>query len=487
MLAGEKRLALSAGVVTGAVLIGIYATTLHGAPLPASATAVPEAFAGLALAYAIIVAAGTWGAVRPQRRREADTTGTWQFAAEMFGDLVVEMNAAGSVVGVTTSRATSLGMTARDLTGRGLFEHIHVADRPAFLKAIADAANSDVMTVATVRLRSSSSLAAVPAPPTYTWVAVHARLMAPGQVVAVLRDVDAAHDATIAAVPSAAEQRVTSDHFLADMSHELRTPLNANHRLLGNAREPYAPSCRRRQAARIRAHHPPVRSASAVGRQRDPRHVEDPLGNAGHPPEPFDIVPLTDLCCDMVALKAEEGRVRLVRDYAARPQQIVGDKRACKQILINLLSNAVKFTPVDGQVTIVVGIEGSTLVMNVSDTGIGIGADDLGRLGDPFFQARSATSRPFEGTGLGLSVVRGLVGLQGGTISIESDLGQGTRIKVRLPVEAKAARAKIASAAIETMVGRKAAAPKTIEPNASQSNTRQPVRSHDEQRMKSIA
>ena len=75
-------------------------------------------------------------------------------------------------------------------------------------------------------------------------------------------------------------------------------------------------------------------------------------------------------------------------------EEIVGDKRACKQILLNLLSNAVKFTPERGVVTIKARPEGNTLVIGVNDTGIGIAATDLACLGDPFFQARFVAQPP---------------------------------------------------------------------------------------------
>ena len=79
------------------------------------------------------------------------------------------------------------------------------------------------------------------------------------------------------------------------------------------------------------------------------------------------------------------------------------------------------------------------MLIAVSDTGVGIAARDLPRLGDPFFQARANYDRPNDGTGLGLSVVRGLVGLHGGSIAIESAPGQGTRVSVRLPSDCRRA------------------------------------------------
>jgi cell cycle sensor histidine kinase DivJ len=106
-----------------------------------------------------------------------------------------------------------------------------------------------------------------------------------------------------------------------------------------------------------------------------------------------------------------------------------------KQILLNLLSNAVKFTDRGGRVTVSARAEGAHIVLTVEDTGVGIDAVDLARLGDPFFQARGSYARPYDGTGLGLSIVKGLVALHAGTLDIRSRIGEGTCMTVRLPVD----------------------------------------------------
>jgi cell cycle sensor histidine kinase DivJ len=156
-----------------------------------------------------------------------------------------------------------------------------------------------------------------------------------------------------------------------------------------------------------------------------------------------------------VKLRAQQGEVELVRAYPEKLEELVADKRACKQILINLLSNAIKFTPAAGRVTISARIEGNSILIRVADTGIGLDARDLTRIGDPFFQAHPALDRPYEGTGLGLSVVRGLVGLHGGTISVESEPNKGTCVSVRLPLDCRRVTHKTAdSAKIETIARR---------------------------------
>src|ERR1700722_5118102 len=141
----------------------------------------------------------------------------------------------------------------------------------------------------------------------------------------------------------------------------------------------------------------------------------------------------------MLRLRAGKGKVDLVRAETDFLVELVADKRACRQILLNLLANAVKFTPPEGRVAIGAYVVESVIHIHVSDTGIGIAAQDLPHLGEPFFQVRSNYDRSYEGAGLGLSLVRGLVGLHGGTLRLESSPGAGTRVTVSLPLDCRSA------------------------------------------------
>jgi len=119
---------------------------------------------------------------------------------------------------------------------------------------------------------------------------------------------------------------------------------------------------------------------------------------------------------------------------------MTGDPRAFKQILLNLVSNAVKFTERGGTVTVSAGVEGARLVVRIADTGVGIAADDLKRIGDPFFQAGTTYQRRHEGTGLGLSIVKSLVAMHGGDMSVQSKVDEGTTVTVALPLTSHAAQ-----------------------------------------------
>ena len=151
-------------------------------------------------------------------------------------------------------------------------------------------------------------------------------------------------------------------------------------------------------------------------------------------PEPFAPRAALVSCCNLLALKAREGGIDLVSRAPDDLPEITGDPRAFKQIVLNLLSNAIKFTERGGTVTASAVAEGSRLVLCVADTGVGIAADDLKRIGDPFFQAGKTYQRRHEGTGLGLSIVKSLVGMHGGELTVQSKLDEGTTVTVTLPL-----------------------------------------------------
>ena len=135
--------------------------------------------------------------------------------------------------------------------------------------------------------------------------------------------------------------------------------------------------------------------------------------------------------------RAENGGVRLVNGIArgAMPP-LLADERAVKQVLLNLLSNAVKFTPAGGRVSIGAELRGDgSLAICVNDTGIGIAREDIPRALAPFSQVDSALTRRYEGTGLGLPLVKSLIELHGGNLELESEVGKGTLVTVVFPVD----------------------------------------------------
>ncbi|MEO8686224.1 MAG: ATP-binding protein, partial [Devosia sp.] len=148
--------------------------------------------------------------------------------------------------------------------------------------------------------------------------------------------------------------------------------------------------------------------------------------------EHFHAGETVDACARLLKQKAENAGL-LLHTAVEPTAPIEADKRAVKQILLNLVSNAIKFTPRGGVVTLGVAETAHGVAISVSDTGIGIPAADLPRLGKPFEQATQDATLAKSGTGLGLALVRSLAELHGGEMTIASELNKGTTVTVYLP------------------------------------------------------
>jgi len=141
--------------------------------------------------------------------------------------------------------------------------------------------------------------------------------------------------------------------------------------------------------------------------------------------------------------QADRAGISLKGELAPGSLEAEADRRAIKQIAFNLISNALKFTPRGGSVTVSARPDGEVLEISVTDTGVGISADDLARLGRPYEQAGGAEQKQ-AGAGLGLSLVRAFARLHGGEMTLESTLGEGTTVTVRMPVLIPQAEPRVA-------------------------------------------
>ena len=224
------------------------------------------------------------------------------------------------------------------------------------------------------------------------------------------------------------------DEFLASMSHELRTPLNS---VLG-----------RSQALQEEIYGPitPKQLDALRGIEESGRHllalINDILDLSKIEANRLDLeiapvaVPLLGrMCVRMVAQTALQKQIGLTTTTDSLVDTIEADERRLKQILVNLLANAVKFTPAGGQVGLEIhgDVERQTVTFTVWDTGIGIAEEDFPRLFKPFIQLDGRLSRQYEGTGLGLALVRRLAEAHGGGVVLQSTPGQGSRFSVTLP------------------------------------------------------
>jgi cell cycle sensor histidine kinase DivJ len=424
------------------------------------------------LLYVTILSLGDIRNEHARKRADQRNARDLRLLTGAIGDIVIHLDRSGGVLSILGDTHKSYGLNKRDLAGRGFFQRVHVGDRPAFLKLVSDTIAENAPAQAVIRLRISADISDPTqfVEPLFNFFDARTspaetedEFKSAAAVVCILRDVTMAKRAEeeIAAARRESERATAAkSRFLASMSHELRTPLNAIigfSEMLGNDKLTPADPAKRREYANI-IHDSGQHLLEVVNSILDMSKIES--GTMELFPEPFSLPVLVDQCCDMMRLKADEAGVTVSRHYPEGLEEIIADRRACKQIFINLLSNAVKFTPTSGRVKVTLKPDGNFLVIRVMDSGIGISSDDLSRLGDPFFQASSSLARSHEGTGLGLSVVRGLVGLHGGSIIVESSPNVGTCVIIRLPLDCRNRRDKASgSAKIETIFRHGAIAP----------------------------
>jgi two-component system, cell cycle sensor histidine kinase PleC len=224
---------------------------------------------------------------------------------------------------------------------------------------------------------------------------------------------------------------VAKSQFLANMSHELRTPLNA---ILGFS-EIISSRMFEHDAARNVEYASLIHSSGKhllvlINDILDLAKIE--AGRWQLAETEFDLYRLAEDALQQVMWRAKGGTM-LENAIDPELQRLCADERAIKQILLNLLSNAVKFTPENGRIRVFANCTDAGMVFGVSDTGVGIAAEDQAKVFDSFGQGKHDVTITDKGTGLGLAIVKGLVEAHGGRIRLESQVGRGTRVTVHLP------------------------------------------------------
>jgi len=373
----------------------------------------------------------------------------YRLLARNMSDVISRHRRNGAVQFISPAVETMLGTQVTRLLGHGLFDRVHVADRPAYLTALSDAGRAGEARSVEFRVRRDAPRGGEHgrnSPVDFIWVEMRCRPLEQAsetmatpeaEVVAVMRDVTdrKIQEQALDLARTAAEQADASKtRFLATMSHELRTPLNA---IIGFSEMIVQEDALMLDAVRRKEYAQLINDSgqhllSVVNGILDMSKMES--GNFEISPEPFAPGAALINCCNLLALKARESGIELATRAAEDLPVMTGDPRAFKQIVLNLVSNAIKFTERGGKVTVSAGVEGSRLMLRVTDTGVGIAADDLKRVGDPFFQAGKTYQRRHEGTGLGLSIVKSLIGLHAGEITVQSKIDEGTTVTVALPL-----------------------------------------------------
>jgi cell cycle sensor histidine kinase DivJ len=426
-MAKPRRLALGAALALGGLGVSIFATLTLFLPHPP-----PFAQAWVLGAIALLTSCLAFGAalVALQARVEdgelhtARATATLREALTEQPDLLVALYHSGRVAGAWGHALGAPG--GAGLIGRSLALMAAEADRAAIDAAVAQAVATGV---AHVRFTADGAA--------HAGMELALRRASPTKLVGAVRDIrpQLVREAALEQAKVEAEaQNAGKSRFLANMSHELRTPLNAimgfadimKQNLFGPLPDRYAeyPELIHESGGHLLELINDVLDMSKIEAERFELSLEE-----------FDARDAVNATLRLMRGQADRAGVHLRGVVPREPLEVTADRRAMKQIALNLISNALKFTPKDGAVTVTVQSAGRDLELIVSDTGAGIGPEDLTRLGRPFEQAGDSAQRA-RGTGLGLSLVRAMAELHGGEMKIESVLGEGTTVIVRMPVMA---------------------------------------------------
>jgi PAS domain S-box-containing protein len=361
---------------------------------------------------------------------------------EVALDCIFTIDAAGRVVEFNPAAEKTFGYQKRDVVGRELAELIvppthRDAHRRALARYIAIGEGTLIgqrMEITAMRSDGTEfpvelALSAVHSdePPTMTGVArdisERRRLEETRVQIQVIEDQN----------NRMLEANRLKSEFLANMSHELRTPLNA---IIG-----FADLMHRGKVGPVSAEHEEYLGDILTSSKHLLRLINDVLdlakvesGKMEFRPEPVDLAKLVNEVRDMLRGLATSQGLRVETEVDRDVTAAVVDPVRVKQILYNYLSNAIKFTPAGGQVRVGITPEGPDMFrIDVEDTGVGIPAEQLGKLFVEFQQLDAGTAKRHQGTGLGLALIKRLAEAQGGRVEVRSTPGQGSTFSAILP------------------------------------------------------
>lgn len=443
-LSASRRLLIAATGLAIANLAGLHIGTEAGIlpppiMLPIDISLIAFASHVAAALYAGAIVASIQRLHRSAARQLERSRAAYRLIAENTSDLVTRHDRHGEITFASLAAEPLLGIAPEALVRRGLAAALRPADAARCRDAIAQCLA--IGSVASVELEIATDNAAdMP-----RWVELRCQplpssLGTPGAI-AVTRDITARklHDLAMQKARDAAESASRAKSaFIATISHELRTPLNAiigfsemlNRDLTAKARDP-------RQAEYCRIiHDSGEHLMSLVKDLLDMSKLE--AGKLAICAEPFHVEDVIRSSVDTLRPALAAKSIAIDVSIADGLDEMVADRRACKQMLINLLSNACKFTREGGRIEIGAAAAHGNVVLAVRDNGVGIAAAHVARLGEPFYQVDSSYTREIEGAGLGLAIVRGLVDLHHGRIEIESEVGKGSCFTLILPLDADA-------------------------------------------------
>ncbi|MGH6763071.1 MAG: PAS domain-containing sensor histidine kinase [Phyllobacterium sp.] len=421
--------------------LGLSSLLTGAAPVLTIGSAILTIIYLAALAVRGLMLAGTRRIERIQIDEAADI-------ANAIDGVILHMSHEGVITDASAKIATHFGVARQMLIGTAFIDRVHVADRIHFLGQLADVRGGIARNGLELRIRcvnageealsDNSDRSARYHAVEYRTFRLDATPRASGLgMIVIARDVSeetAAREALEQALHAAEANHVSKGRFLAAVSHELRTPLNSvigfSDSLLQGVFGGFSDTRQHEYVELI--HKSGAHLLSVVNTILDASKIE--TGSYPLHVESFDFADAVKLVHAMLDQQAQQKGISLCNRVKVNAGEVKADRRAIQQILINLVGNAVKFTGNGGMVAIDAAVDMQDMVFTVSDTGIGIDEENVAWLGKPFMRIQNDYTRDCEGTGLGLAMVKGLVELHQGTVTIVSRVGEGTAVTVRIPL-----------------------------------------------------
>ena len=425
VLGGGRPLAAGASLSLGAfALVGLAQAVGWVAPAPARAASFDLGLLGVSTTCVGLAAALVMLRRRLNQRNDVQGAVNAELHALLMRqpNLILVLDHGGRASAAYGSPPT--GVSADSLFAVGVFALLDQDHREDLALALA-AARRDGEGALHFQLAGEDGV----------WLDLALRRLDETRLIATLSDATAGRrrEAALEGARVAAEAlNIGKSRFLANMSHELRTPLNAimgfsdimRQKIFGSLPGKYV------EYADL-IHDAGSHLLDLINDVLDMSKIEAARYELSL--ERLDAREPVQAALRLMRLQADDLGVQLRGVLPSQPLEADADRRALKQIALNLISNALKFTPRGGLVSVSMRASAGALDLTVADTGVGISRADLERLGTPFEQAGDISLQA-QGTGLGLSLVRAFAELHGGEMNIESQLGAGTAVTVRLPV-----------------------------------------------------
>jgi two-component system, cell cycle sensor histidine kinase DivJ len=336
---------------------------------------------------------------------------------------VLQIDSKARVAAISSNVFDVLQLEKTDLSDASFLDRVHIADKVVLLSHVDAVANGKGSAQFNIRL----NVGGTPSKRTNSWMQTSCSVFEIADCLMLVLE------ARMQPISEAAEHSGSiGTAALTIVSHEMRTPLNA---ILG-----FSDLMSKGLAGDIANDR--QREYIALINQSGKHLLElvnsildlSKLENGTFELEAEQFLPeqAAEFAISMLAIQASDKQIGLDYLPLCGLEEFSGDKRVAQQIMINLLSNAVKFTPNHGQISLKLEMDGARLIIEITDTGIGMSQDELSRVGTPFYQASNSHSRLQEGAGLGLSLVRQLASLHGGAMELTSAHGKGTSARVAL-------------------------------------------------------